>query len=182
MAPIFHILNRWAWPELFSLSLSRAILVKTNEWDKVFFWPIAVCHLFCNTLRRMKLNRGGQPEARAQVEGPQVKYICKKDYKSLFSINIWTRASCRKGWGVGTVHIPYTQLIRVQMLNDISVYSPPWLFFRGIEVLVLLFHKTQKETLKLRINAKEIIAPEYNWVRMAKHGYYTKYKFVKSNL
>jgi hypothetical protein len=23
----------------------------------------------------MKLNRGGQPEARAQVEGPQVKYI-----------------------------------------------------------------------------------------------------------
>jgi hypothetical protein len=26
----------------------------------------------------MRLNRGGQPEARAQVEGPQVEFICIK--------------------------------------------------------------------------------------------------------
>jgi hypothetical protein len=27
---------------------------------------------------RMRLNRGGHPEARAQVEGSQVKYLCIK--------------------------------------------------------------------------------------------------------
>jgi hypothetical protein len=26
----------------------------------------------------MRLKRGGQPEASAQVEGPQVKFICRK--------------------------------------------------------------------------------------------------------
>jgi hypothetical protein len=29
----------------------------------------------------MSLNRRGHPEARAQVEKPQVKYICKKGLK-----------------------------------------------------------------------------------------------------
>jgi hypothetical protein len=29
----------------------------------------------------MRLNRGGQPEARAQVENAQVKYICIKGIK-----------------------------------------------------------------------------------------------------
>jgi hypothetical protein len=33
--------------------------------------------------RRMILNRGGQPEARVQIEGPQVKYICIKELKIL---------------------------------------------------------------------------------------------------
>jgi hypothetical protein len=31
---------------------------------------------------RMRLNRGGQPEAKAQVEGPQVKNICINGLKT----------------------------------------------------------------------------------------------------
>jgi hypothetical protein len=34
---------------------------------------------------RMRLNRGGQPEARAQVEGYQVKYLCIKGQYSHLS-------------------------------------------------------------------------------------------------
>jgi hypothetical protein len=59
IAPVVQILNRW-WvsPEFFSLSLLRISLVKTNEWEEAFFWPIAANALCCDTRRRMRLNRG----------------------------------------------------------------------------------------------------------------------------
>jgi hypothetical protein len=49
---------------------------------EAFFSPTAVSDLCCETQRRMRLNRGGQPEDRAQVEGPQVICICIKGLKS----------------------------------------------------------------------------------------------------
>ncbi len=38
---LFNNWTLWLWPELFSQSLLCASLVKTNEWIKAFFWPIA---------------------------------------------------------------------------------------------------------------------------------------------
>jgi hypothetical protein len=37
MAPNIKILNKWVWPDLFSLSLLRASLVVTIEWEEAFF-------------------------------------------------------------------------------------------------------------------------------------------------
>ncbi len=84
MAPIVQILNRWFWPELFSLSLYylRVSLVKTNEWEGSFLFTNSDHDLCCETQRRMRLNRGGQPEDRTQVEGSKVICICIKGLKS----------------------------------------------------------------------------------------------------
>ncbi len=49
MAPIVQLLNRWTWPELFSLSLTRVSLVKTNAWKEAFFWQIAVSYQRCGS-------------------------------------------------------------------------------------------------------------------------------------
>ncbi len=51
MVPFLQILNRWVWPNLFLVSLWRVSLVKTNQWQEAFFWPIAVSDLCCNTGR-----------------------------------------------------------------------------------------------------------------------------------
>jgi hypothetical protein len=48
MVPFLHILNRWVLSVLFSLSLWRVSLVKTNQWQEAFFWPIAISDLCCN--------------------------------------------------------------------------------------------------------------------------------------
>ncbi len=52
-----------------------------NKREETFCWQRAASHLCRYTQRRMRLNRGGQPEARAQVKGPQVKYICMRGVK-----------------------------------------------------------------------------------------------------
>jgi len=53
MAPNIQILNKWVWPDLFSLSLLRASLVITNEWEEAFLWPIAVI-VICVAIHRGK--------------------------------------------------------------------------------------------------------------------------------
>ncbi len=75
--PIVPILSSWIIPELFSLSLFRVFLVKASEWEEAFFWPLAVSGLCCGTLRRIRLNRRGQPEAKRA----SVNYICIKGLK-----------------------------------------------------------------------------------------------------
>jgi len=57
-----NILSMWVWPELFSLSLLRVSLVKTNEWDEAFFWPTAVSEL-CVAIYRGEWDwiKGGNP-------------------------------------------------------------------------------------------------------------------------
>ncbi len=68
MATIVQILSM--------VGLTWALLsvpVTTKSQRKLSSWPIAVSDLFCD--------RGGQPEARAHVEGPQVIYICIKRLK-----------------------------------------------------------------------------------------------------
>ncbi len=47
MASTVHILNWWVWPEFFSLSLLRVSPLKTSEWEKAFFWPIAGMNAMC---------------------------------------------------------------------------------------------------------------------------------------
>ncbi len=56
MAHIVQILNRLAWPELFSLFLIRV----SHLWwgGGAFFWPIAFSRLCCDTQTRMRLHRG----------------------------------------------------------------------------------------------------------------------------
>ena len=84
MAPIVQLLKIWVWPELFSLSLLRVSLVISNEREEAFFWPIAVSELRCDTQRIMRLNRAGQPGARAQVEKDLRlhMYFCRKGLKN----------------------------------------------------------------------------------------------------
>ncbi len=53
VAPTVQLLNSWFWPEIISLSLWRIV---ANEWEKVFFWPIAVSRLCWYTQRRMRLS------------------------------------------------------------------------------------------------------------------------------
>ncbi len=47
LSPIVQVLNKWAWPELYLLCLLHVPLVKTNEREEAFFWPIAVSDLCC---------------------------------------------------------------------------------------------------------------------------------------
>ncbi len=68
MATIVQILNRWACSE-------------TIEVRGSLFWPIAVSDRSCDKQRRMRLNRGGQPDAKAPVKGPQVQCIGIKELK-----------------------------------------------------------------------------------------------------
>ncbi len=77
MAPLVLILNRWIRPKLFSVPLLHISLVKTNEWEEDYFWPIAVTNLCCDT----------KSEARAQIEGPQVEYICLKELKIISAMH-----------------------------------------------------------------------------------------------
>jgi hypothetical protein len=53
---------------------------------------MAVRYLCCETLRKKSPNTGEQPEARAQIEGPQIKNIYIKGLKvfKMFSL-LWLR-------------------------------------------------------------------------------------------
>ncbi len=65
MAPIetFNRCMVWNWTELFSLSLLRVSLVKTNEWEGAFFWTIVVSNLFCmwDIENEKKIKLSGNP-------------------------------------------------------------------------------------------------------------------------
>jgi hypothetical protein len=111
------------WPEVLSLLCMASIVqmfehVMSLTWDLFsvsitcisFFWPIAVSDLCCDTLRKMSLDRGRQPEAKTQVEGPQVKYICIKGPKKSHLRNETKTATqcCWGGWG-GTLVLSWSQ-------------------------------------------------------------------------
>jgi hypothetical protein len=61
VAPLVHILNRWAWTGLWSLSPLCVSLVIANKWDEAFFWPIAFSHLCGDTQTRLRLHKGAWP-------------------------------------------------------------------------------------------------------------------------
>jgi hypothetical protein len=50
------------WPELFSLPSLFISLEMANEKEIAFLWPLASCHLYCDTYRRMRFQIRGPPE------------------------------------------------------------------------------------------------------------------------
>ncbi len=96
---IVQILNRWwVWSLTWSfLSVSITFISRNNQWLRRGFLLTNSCRW--SVLRYM--NRGGQPEAKTQVEGPQVKYICIKELKKSHLRNETQTATqcCWGGWG-----------------------------------------------------------------------------------
>ncbi len=71
-------MNKWAWPDLFSMFVLCVSLVMANEWEEAFFWPIAVNHLWWCYKEAKKTG----------LEGVDHRLNMEVDIQSLFGLNV----------------------------------------------------------------------------------------------
>ncbi len=98
----------WGWPEVcpslilllywtdgydLSSSLCRyhctCICMKTNEWEEAFFWPITGSDLCCDTSRRMRMIKGGNPRPGLRSKDLSLNTSAYKDKKSTLWVQHW---------------------------------------------------------------------------------------------